>query len=126
MKAQSSHERGSVVHVKILATQVGTFQTTGAVADAVLAYWLTLTEDNRSDVVEVPYVTETGTCSRASITLSPATGLATLDAAAVAPGAVLDDASALVDLRSRIRAAHLPAQGMSCQPPPSALLWDEF
>ncbi|MFS0866382.1 hypothetical protein AB3M83_03485 [Microbacterium sp. 179-B 1A2 NHS] len=95
-------------------------------ADAVLAYWLTLAEDNRADVVHVPYVTDEGQPSHASITLSPAMVLAALEPGDGTLRTMLDDASALVDIRSRIRSARLPAQAVPCETPPSALNWDEL
>lgn len=95
--------------MKTLATQVGAFTTTTAIAEAVLTYWLALAQDNRADVVEVPFLTPEGSPAQARLTLSPSSGLAVLDA----PGsdASLRDASALAGLRARIDAASSAANG---------------
>lgn len=42
--------------MKTLVTQVGSYLTGDATADAVVQYWLALTEERRNDVVEIPVV----------------------------------------------------------------------
>ena len=55
--------------MKSLITQVGTYLTGDATADAVLEYWKALAEERRSDVVEIPVVGPAGGRSSVRVTL---------------------------------------------------------
>lgn len=81
--------------MKTLITQVGTFTTGDAVADAVVQYWLALTEERRADLVEIPIVGSNGAPSHVQLTLGPSLPLAVVDADQVR-GFDDDDAADLV------------------------------
>lgn len=117
--------------MKTLTTQVGAFTTTPAIADAVMEYWLTLVEDDRADVVEVPFVMPDGAAGRSWIGLSAATVIAVFEAPDASSdrldhAAPLDDAAALGAVRARIAAAHAPApvEAHVAQWPPA--FWDDI
>ena len=79
--------------MKRLITQVGTYLTGDATADAVVHYWLALTEERRSDVVEIPIVGSGGERSNVRLTLGSMLPIAVIDAD-LAPELDDDEASA--------------------------------
>lgn len=93
--------------MKILVTQVGTYVTGDAVADAVMEYWLALTEERRADVVDIPTVGSDGRESLVRVTLGAALPMAVLDAD-MTHG--LDDAGAAEHVRVRLRSLNPPAR----------------
>lgn len=66
--------------MKTLITQVGTYLTGDATADAVVHYWLALTEERRSDVVEIPIVGSGGERSHVRLALGTMLPIAVIDA----------------------------------------------
>ncbi|WP_091228093.1 hypothetical protein [Microbacterium sp. 3J1] len=69
--------------MKTLITQVGTYVTGDAVADAVVQHWLALTEERRGDVVEIPFVGPDGRRSRVRLAMGAALPIAVVDAETV-------------------------------------------
>ena len=65
--------------MKTLITQVGTYLTGDAIADAVLKYWLALAHEHHADVVDVPIVTTDGEPSRVRLALSGLSPIAVVD-----------------------------------------------
>lgn len=86
--------------MKALVTQVGTFHTPDDVAEAVLEYWLALTEERRADVVRIPIVTPEGEEAHVRLTLVGTAPLAVVDAKYV-PDLVDGDAAAAIFARAR-------------------------
>jgi hypothetical protein len=66
--------------MKTLITQVGTYLTGDATADALAQYWLALTEDHRADIVEIPVVSSEGDQSHVRLTLGTMLPIAIVDA----------------------------------------------
>lgn len=66
--------------MKSLITQVGTYLTGDATAEAVLEYWIALSEERRSDVVEVPVVGSAGGRSSVRLTLGSMLPIAVMPA----------------------------------------------
>ncbi|MEV7608845.1 hypothetical protein AB0N61_05120 [Microbacterium sp. NPDC089320] len=88
--------------MKSLITQVGTYVTGDATADAVLEYWAALAEEGRSDVIEVPIVGPAGGRSRVRVTLGAMFPIAVLHAELSPP--IEDDEGAADEIRARTRA----------------------
>lgn len=66
--------------MKTLVTQVGSYLTGDATADAVVQYWLALTEERRTDVVEIPVVGSGGERSNVRLALGTMLPIAVVDA----------------------------------------------
>ncbi|WP_372467088.1 hypothetical protein ACCO44_14570 [Microbacterium maritypicum] len=66
--------------MKTLITQVGSYLTGDATADAVVQYWLALTEERRTDVVDIPIVGSGGERSYVRLALGTTLPIAVVDA----------------------------------------------
>ncbi|AKV85731.1 hypothetical protein AKG07_04845 [Microbacterium sp. CGR1] len=88
--------------MKSLITQVGTYLTGDATADAVLEYWKALAEERRSDVVEIPVVGPAGGRSSVRVTLGAMLPIAVVHAE-LSPQ-IEDDDKAAVGIRARAHA----------------------
>jgi hypothetical protein len=66
--------------MKTLVTQVGSYLTGDATADAVVEYWLALTEERRADVIEIPIVGSGGERSNVRLALGAMLPIAVIDA----------------------------------------------
>lgn len=66
--------------MKTLITQVGSYVTGDAVADAVVQYWLALVAERRADVVDIPIIDPGGRRSNVRLTLTSTSALAVVDA----------------------------------------------
>ncbi|MBT2476268.1 hypothetical protein J7E68_17240 [Microbacterium sp. ISL-103] len=88
--------------MKSLITQVGTYLTGDATADAVLEYWMALAEERRSDVVEIPVVGPAGGRSSVRVTLGAMLPIAVMHADL--PPQIGGDDVAAEGIRGRARA----------------------
>jgi hypothetical protein len=88
--------------MKTLVTQVGSYLTGDATADAVLHYWLMLAEEHRSDVVDIPVVGSGGERSNVRLALGTMLPIAVIDAG-LAPE-IEDDEGTARRLLARARA----------------------
>ncbi len=91
-----------------------------------MAYWLALAEDDRADIVDVPFVTAEGATARSRIALSGGSAIAVVDAPDWVRPRDLDDAEALSSVRARIAAVHAPARGTDVDTKPDPVFWDEI
>ena len=87
--------------MKMLITEVGSYLTENAIADAVFDYWLALTREHRADVVRVPIMSFNGTTSHVSLTIGWMTSLAAIDRNDMAD---LEDGEAVARLADKARA----------------------
>lgn len=98
--------------MKTLITQVGSYLTGDATADAVAQYWLALAEDQRADIVEIPIVDSAGVRASVRLAIGTMLPLAIVDAD-LAPQ-VDDDEGAARHLLARARA--LTSAGPAFEP----------
>jgi len=66
--------------MKTLITQVGSYLTGDAVADAVVQYWLALAEERRADIIDIPVVGSDGRRSHVRLALGATLPIAVVDA----------------------------------------------
>lgn len=85
--------------MKTLITQVGSYLTGDATADAVVQYWLALVEERRADIIDIPMVDSDGRRSHARLTLGATLPIAVVDAD---PMDGFDDEDAARTLLARI------------------------
>lgn len=86
--------------MKTVITQVGSYVTSDAVADAVVEHWSALAEEMRSDVVEMPVVGLGGGSTHVRLALGATMPIAVSDADQVAG---FDDDGAAERLSERTR-----------------------
>ena len=98
--------------MKMLITQVGSYLTGDAIAEAVFDYWAALTRERRADVVRVPIMTIDGERSYVSLTIGWMTSLAAVDRDDMAD---LEDGEAVRVLAAKTRGLH-PNGDRSMQP----------
>lgn len=79
--------------MKTLITQVGTYLTGDATADAVVQYWLALAEERRNDIVKIPIVGSGGERTNVRLALGAMLPIAVVDAG-LAPEIDDDDGAA--------------------------------
>ena len=89
--------------MKMLITEVGSYLTGDAIADAVLDYWLALTRERRADIVRVPIMSIDGTTTQVSLTIGWMTSLAAIDREDMAD---LEDGETVATLARKTRALH--------------------
>lgn len=99
--------------MKTLVTQVGTYLTGDATADAVVRYWLALAEERRNDIIEIPIVGSGGERSNVRLALGAMLPIAVVDAG-LAPE-IDDDEGAARRLLARAHAL-TPKAGPAFEP----------
>ena len=87
----------------MLVTEVGSYLTGDAIADAVFDYWLALTKEHRADVVRVPIMTIDGMRSHVSLTMGWMTSFAAVERDDMAD---LEDSETVRVLAAKTRALH--------------------